>query len=48
MPERSTSPDLIELTHRAYSSLNGRGLEAFVGLVDRSRVYDPSRFDLGT
>jgi hypothetical protein len=48
MPERSTSPDLIELTHRAYACLNSRDLDAFTGLLGRSCVYDLSRFDLGT
>ena len=48
MPERSTSPDLIELTHRAYACLNGRDLDAFVGLLGGSCVYDLSRFDLGS
>jgi hypothetical protein len=48
MSEESTSPDLIELTHSAYAYLNSRDLDALVGLLDRSCVYDLSRFDLGT
>jgi hypothetical protein len=48
MSERSSSADLIELTHRAYAYLNRRDLDAFAGLLDRSCVYDLSRFDLGT
>ena len=48
MSERSSSADLIELTHRAYAYLNGRDLDAFVGLLGGSCVYDLSRFDLGS
>jgi hypothetical protein len=48
MPDESTTPDPLELTHRAYASLNSRDLDAFVGLLARSCVFDLSRFDLGT
>jgi hypothetical protein len=48
MPEESTTPDPLELTHRAYAYLNSRDLEGFVGLLARSCVFDLSRFDLGT
>jgi len=48
MPEDSTTPEPLELTHRAYASLNRRDLDAFVGLLAPACVYDVSRFDLGT
>ena len=48
MPGESTTPDPLELTHRAYAYLNSRDLDAFIGLLSRSCVYDLSRFDLGT
>jgi hypothetical protein len=48
MPEESTTPDPVELTHRCYASLNRRDLDAFIGLLGPSCVYDLSRFDLGT
>jgi ketosteroid isomerase-like protein len=48
MSKEATPPDPVELTHRGYASLNRRDLDAFVGLLARSCVYDLSRFDLGT
>jgi hypothetical protein len=48
MLEEPTTPDPLELTHRAYASLNRRDLDAFVRLLARSCVFDLSRFDLGT
>jgi len=48
MPEEPTTPDPVELTHRAYAALNSRDLDGFVGLLARSCVFDLSRFDLGT
>src|SRR5262249_9510702 len=48
MPEETTTPDPLELTHRAYAALNSRDLDAFAGLLASSCVYDLSRFDLGT
>ena len=47
MSEESTTPDPLELTHRAYACLNSRDLDGFFGLIGRSCVYDLSRFDLG-
>jgi hypothetical protein len=48
MPGESTTSDPLELRHRAYACLNSRDLDAFVGLLARSCVFDLSRFDLGT
>jgi hypothetical protein len=48
MSDKSTTPDPLELTHRTYASLNSRDLDAFVGLLAPSCVFDLSRFDLGT
>jgi ketosteroid isomerase-like protein len=48
MAEESTTPDLVELTHRVYGFLNSRDLDAVMGLVSETCVYDLSRWGLGT
>jgi hypothetical protein len=47
MPEASTTPDPVELTHRAYEFLNSRDLDAVMGLVSQTCVYDMSRLEHG-
>jgi ketosteroid isomerase-like protein len=47
MPEDSTTPDPVELTHRAYGFLNRRDLDAVVALLSPTCVYDLSRWELG-
>jgi len=46
MPEESTTPDVVELTHRAFGFLNSRDLDAVVGLLSPTCVCDMSRWGL--
>ena len=48
MPEESTTPDPVALTHRVYASLNRRDLDAVMGLLGPASVWDASRWELGT
>jgi ketosteroid isomerase-like protein len=48
MPQESTTPDPVALTHRVYASLNSRDLDAIMGLISPACVWDASRWDLGT
>ncbi len=48
MAEEATSPDAVELTHRAYASVNTRDLDAITALMGPASVWDASRWDLGT
>ena len=45
--EESTTPDLVELTRGAYSSLNSRDFEALVNTFGPDSVWDVSRWGLG-
>jgi hypothetical protein len=47
MPEESTTPDPVELTHLAYGFLNSRDLDSVTGLLSQTCVYDLSRWELG-
>jgi hypothetical protein len=47
MTEEPTTPDPVELTHRAYGFLNRRDLDALVDLLSPTCVYDLSRWELG-
>jgi hypothetical protein len=46
-PEEPTTPDLVELTRSVYAHLNSRDLDAIVGLMGPTSVWDASRWDLG-
>jgi ketosteroid isomerase-like protein len=48
MPEEAPTPQPVELTHRLYAALNGRDLDAIMGLLTPDSVWDGSRWDLGT
>jgi hypothetical protein len=47
MAEESTTPDPVELTHRAFGFLDGRDLDAVMGLLSPACVWDMSRSELG-
>jgi ketosteroid isomerase-like protein len=47
MPEQSTTPDLVELTRRAYESFSRRDLDAVMRDYDDDSVLDLSPVGLG-
>jgi ketosteroid isomerase-like protein len=47
MSEESTTPDPIELTRRAYASLNSRDFDALMDFFGPGSVWDVSRWGLG-
>jgi hypothetical protein len=48
MREESAVPDVVELTHRVYASLNARDFDSVVGMFAPAGVWDVSRWGLGT
>src|SRR5439155_26713477 len=48
MPEESTTPDLVEMTRRAYESFSRRDVDAVMRYYDRDVVFDLSPAGLGS
>jgi ketosteroid isomerase-like protein len=48
MPEEATTPDLVELTRRAYESFSRRDVDAVMRYYDRDVVFDLSPAGLGS
>ena len=48
MPEQSTSPDLVELTHRMLEAFVSGDFDAILNLFARDGVWDMSPLGLGT
>jgi ketosteroid isomerase-like protein len=47
MPKESTTPDLVELTRRAYELSSDGDFDALLALFDSDAVWDMSRVGLG-
>jgi hypothetical protein len=47
MHEEFATPDVVDLTHRAFAHLNSRDLDAVMGLLSPACVCDMSRWELG-
>jgi ketosteroid isomerase-like protein len=46
--QKSTTPDLVELTRAAYAALNSRDFDSVSRMFDPAGVWDVSRWGLGT
>jgi ketosteroid isomerase-like protein len=47
MSDESTTPDLVEMTHRQFEAANRHDLDAFMSVFAPDAVYDASRDGVG-